>query len=95
MIVLRIPQFWAMLFAVFWCISTVALTFGLPAMLLWVFGLTACTLGFYQGSTFTQYLDGAFSPVVQLSVWRCGPLHAHPGYSRTAALVFSKHPHVP
>ena len=67
---------------------TVALTFGLPAMLLWAVGLTACTLGFYQGSTFTQYLDGAFSPGVQLSVWRCGPLHAHPGYSLTAALVF-------
>jgi hypothetical protein len=81
---------WAMFFAVFMVhlFSTVALTFGLPAMLLWAVGLTACTLGFYQGSTFTQYLDGAFSPGVQLSVWRCGPLHAHPGYSLMAALVF-------
>ena len=56
---------------------------------LWAVGLTALwAVGFYQGSTFTQYLDGAFSPGVQLSVWRCGPLHAHPGYSLTAALVF-------
>ena len=90
---------WAMLFAVFMVHLVFhsgfdLVAFGVAIVDSWPFRMN---LGFFtKGRTFTQLLDGAFSPGVQLSVWRCGPHHAHPGLQTLRQpWYFAKNPHVP